>query len=266
MYRSFQDNLEKEQARLLHQQELKADRALHYAEEHKRQLEDIQTKRQLITRRREEAKKRHEQHLKAHLDEMQRTMRLSTPTKRRIQTASTSPKRLKVSNEDTTLDLLRNIEEKMVLCSKRSGALKQNYMEKLKKHSEKVNQTMNLTMEAEVKRQNKQLLKVVQKHSNLLMWSRIKGVKTRKTCKAAKSMTEEKLQRAFESRSELQRQTHLRLTQLEEYSQAKLKAACEASDAFHRELTREKTDKQLLRRHEQLENYGKQLKVMVIVS
>lgn len=248
-------------------QEAKAEKAQRYAEDQKRLLEEAQTKRQLLNRRREEVKERHEEHIKTYstaMHQLERTLLHLSPSRRKLATAGNSPKRLQLAPEDSSQELLKNIEEKLATCSRRSVEMRNSYKERLKKHSEKVNQTLNLTLQTEARRQESQLLKVAVKHTSLLDWKLSKGSQVQRTTAAARSFTDERLQRALQTRSVLKRQEAARLSMLEAQSQAKLRAACETSEAIQREIVREKTDKQQIRRTEQRENYTKQLRLLVI--
>lgn len=269
VYRSFQENLDIAHQRLLLKQETKAEKAQRYAEDQKRLFEETQTKRQLLNRKREEVKKRHYETLKAHSAAMQQSthsLRRLSPRRMKPVTASNSPKRLRLAAEESSQELLRNIEEKLAVCSRRSVELKQSCKERLKKHSEKVNLTLNFTLQSEARRQANQLLKVAQKHSGLIEWTQSKRFQTKKHSAAARSLTEEKLQRALQTRSALKRQEAARLDMLEAQSQAKLKAACESFEAIQREIVKEKTDKQQIRKSEQQEKYEKQLRLLVICT
>ena len=198
------------------------------------------------------------------MQQLDHSLRHLSPRRPKPVTASSSPKRLRLAAEESSQDLLRHIEEKLAVCSRRSVELKQSYQERLKKHSEKVNLTLSFTLQTEARRQTNQFLKVAVKHTSLLEWKQSKGFQTKKTSAAARSLTDEKLQRALQTRSVLKRQEAARLNKLEVQSQAKLKAACETFEAIQREIVKEKTGKQQIRKIEQQEKYEKQMRLLVI--
>ena len=176
-YRAFQDNLEKERKALQDKLNAKEERAQRSAAEQKRLLEEMQTKRSLRNLKRMEIKEKHEVMMKLHFEDMRRKEqriadKLSispSSNEHKAITASNSPKRMKNEEEDAsnTEELLRNIQAKLLNCSRRSVELKTTYKQKIQKHLEKVNQTLSTTLAAEATLRRTQLVKAAQKSNKM---------------------------------------------------------------------------------------------------